>query len=115
MITKKSISTTVNAAFSIWQYILRVVNLIHFDICFRLQDRLKESITVIQKLERENSTFKQDKLKLIAELDTIKLEKERLQAILSQENDDKKKLADKFNTFTVIGELERCLSNSKEY
>lgn len=54
-------------------------------------------------------------MKLIAELDTIKLEKKRLQAILSQDNDDKKKLADKINTFTVIGELERFLSNSKEY
>lgn len=70
-----------------------------------MQDRINESITTIQTLERENSRLKQEKLELIADLDTIKLEKKRLQTILNQENDDKKRLADKINTFTVIGKL----------
>lgn len=83
-------------------------------ICFRLQDRINESITTIQTLERENSRFKQEKLELIADLDTIKLEKKRLQSILNKETDDKKRLADKINTFTVIGKSVFLILNTKE-
>lgn len=61
------------------------------------------SISSIEYLERENSRLKQLNTELTANLDSIKMEKKRLQALLDQESDDRKRLVDKINTFTVIG------------
>lgn len=70
---------------------------------FRLQDRLNQSISRIQQLERENAKLKQDQIELTADLDTIKVEKKRLQTLLNHEHEDKKKLTDQINTYTIIG------------
>ncbi|XP_049825756.1 centrosomal protein of 135 kDa isoform X3 [Aethina tumida] len=68
----------------------------------RLQDRVNESLIVIQNLERENSRLKQDKAELNSDLDSLRLEKNHLQRILEKEVDDKKTLTDKVNNFTII-------------
>ncbi|KAJ8984602.1 hypothetical protein NQ317_006064 [Molorchus minor] len=68
----------------------------------RLQDRINESVIIIQNLERENSKVKQDKLELCSELDAVKLEKTRLQSLLDTEVEDKKRLTDRINSFTII-------------
>lgn len=44
-------------------------------------------------------------MEVVADLETIKLEKRRLQTLLDYETDDKKRLTDKMNTFTIIGNL----------
>lgn len=49
--------------------------------------------------------MKQERMELVGELEVIKLERKRLQTILEQEKDDKKRLTDKINTYTVIGML----------
>lgn len=77
----------------------------HFQFFSRLQDKINESITTIESLERDNSRMKQEKMELFADLEAIKLEKKRLQTILEQEKDDKKRLTDRINTFSVIGML----------
>ncbi|CAG9764418.1 unnamed protein product [Ceutorhynchus assimilis] len=68
----------------------------------RLQDRINESLILIQTLERDNTSLKQTKLELSAELNSVKLEKHNLQKQLENEIDNKKELTDKINSFTVI-------------
>ncbi|KAJ8919321.1 hypothetical protein NQ315_003905 [Exocentrus adspersus] len=68
----------------------------------RLQDRMNESVIIIQNLERENSKLKQDKKELSADLDALKLEKKHLQNLVDTEIEDKKRLTDRINTFTII-------------
>ncbi|ENN78929.1 hypothetical protein YQE_04606, partial [Dendroctonus ponderosae] len=72
----------------------------------RLQDRINESLVLIQNLERDNTKLKHAKLELSADLDSVKLEKNHLQAQLKKEEDDKKKLTDKINSFTIIEKLD---------
>ncbi|XP_019756945.2 centrosomal protein of 135 kDa isoform X1 [Dendroctonus ponderosae] len=86
----------------------------------RLQDRINESLVLIQNLERDNTKLKHAKLELSADLDSVKLEKNHLQAQLKKEEDDKKKLTDKINSFTIIEndlnlEIDRLSKLSSEY
>ncbi|KAJ8963926.1 hypothetical protein NQ314_005254 [Rhamnusium bicolor] len=75
---------------------------------------MNESIIMIQNLEREVSKLKQDKLELSSDLDAIKLEKKHLQTHLDNEIEDKKRLTDRINSFTIIGKCVkyRVLKNS---
>lgn len=64
---------------------------------------MNESVIIIQNLERENNRLKQDKQELSADLDAVKLEKKHLQNLLDTEIEDKKRLTDRINSFTIIG------------
>ncbi|KAL1505790.1 hypothetical protein ABEB36_005270 [Hypothenemus hampei] len=68
----------------------------------RLQDRINESLIIIQELEIENAKLKQTKLELTADLQAIELEKCNLRKELDKEKNDKKNLTDRINSFTVI-------------
>lgn len=74
------------------------------DTVSRLQDRLNESVIMIQNLERENAKLKKEKLEITSDLDVIKSEKKNLEQLLESETSDKKRLTDRINNFTVIGE-----------
>jgi centrosomal protein CEP135 len=68
----------------------------------RLQDRMHESVIQIQALERENVQLKQDKQELSAELDAVIVEKRHLQTVLETSLEEKKRLTDRINNFTII-------------
>ncbi|XP_074038478.1 centrosomal protein 135kDa isoform X2 [Leptinotarsa decemlineata] len=68
----------------------------------RLQDKINESIITIQNLERDNAKLITEKKELSAELDAIRLEKKTLQTLLETEAEDKKRLTDRINNFTII-------------
>ncbi|XP_050293556.1 early endosome antigen 1-like isoform X3 [Anthonomus grandis grandis] len=74
----------------------------HNEKITRLQDRINESLNLIQNLERESAKLKHIKLELTADLEAIKLEKVHLQKQLEIEKKDKKILTDKINSFTII-------------
>ncbi|XP_066149970.1 centrosomal protein of 135 kDa isoform X2 [Euwallacea fornicatus] len=61
----------------------------------RLQDRINESLILIQNLER-------DKRKLAADLDSVMLEKSHLEGQLQSEQDANKKLTDRINCLVII-------------
>jgi hypothetical protein len=67
-----------------------------------LQDRMHESVIQIQALERENVQLKQDKQELSAELDAVIVEKRHLQTVLETSLEEKKRLTDRINNFTII-------------
>ncbi|RZC37719.1 centrosomal protein of 135 kDa [Asbolus verrucosus] len=68
----------------------------------RLQDRMHESVIQIQHLERENAKLRQEKQEMSAELDAITVEKRHLQTVLETSLEDKKRLSDRINNFTII-------------
>ncbi|XP_044253848.1 centrosomal protein of 135 kDa isoform X2 [Tribolium madens] len=68
----------------------------------RLQDRMQESLIQIQTLERENNQLKQNKKELNEKLDAITGEKKHLQTVLETSLEEKKRLTDKINNFTII-------------
>lgn len=68
----------------------------------RLQDRINDSLKLIQNLESDNAKLKQDKVTISADLDAIKLEKMYLQKQLNMEVEDKKRLTDRINNFAII-------------
>ncbi|XP_063915834.1 centrosomal protein of 135 kDa isoform X2 [Zophobas morio] len=68
----------------------------------RLQSRMHESVIQIQALERENSQLKQEKQELSGELDAIIVEKRHLQTVLETSLEEKKRLTDRINNFTII-------------
>ncbi|KYB27999.1 centrosomal protein of 135 kDa [Tribolium castaneum] len=68
----------------------------------RLQDRMQESLIQIQTLERENNQLKQDTKELSEKLDAITGEKKHLQTVLETSLEEKKRLTDKINNFTII-------------
>lgn len=47
--------------------------------------------------------FKREKQQLLADLDAVKLEKKHLQSVLETALEEKKRLTDKINRFTIIG------------
>lgn len=64
---------------------------------------MQESLLQIQTLERENNQLKQDKKELVTQLDTITTEKNHLKTVLETSLEEKKRLTDKINNFTIIG------------
>lgn len=64
---------------------------------------MHESVIQIQALERENVQLKQDKRELSAELDAVIVEKRHLQTVLETSLEEKKRLTDRINNFTIIG------------
>lgn len=91
----------------------------NFEKVTKLQDRMNESLITIQTLERENNKLKLEKTELISEIEAIKLEKKNLQIILETETEDKKRLTDRINNFTIIEqglnmEIDRLLRLSGE-
>ncbi|KAF2883200.1 hypothetical protein ILUMI_22975 [Ignelater luminosus] len=68
----------------------------------RLQERVHDTVLQIQTLERDVSELKREKQELLADLDAVKLEKNHLQTVLETALDEKKRLNDRINQFTVI-------------
>lgn len=71
----------------------------------RLQERVHDTVLQIQTLERDVSELKREKQELLADLDAVKLEKNHLQTVLETALDEKKRLNDRINQFTIIGML----------
>lgn len=63
---------------------------------------MQQSLEAIQNLERENNQLKKDKQEFITELDILRSEKKHLQTILETSLEDKKRLTDRINNFTII-------------
>lgn len=69
---------------------------------------MHSTLIQIQNLERENSKLKQEKQELTSDLDAIMLEKKHLQTVLETSLDEKKRLTEKINNFTIIGKVFFC-------
>lgn len=58
----------------------------------------------LQSLEKEAAEFKREKQQLLADLDACRIEKKHLQSVLETALEEKKRMTDKINRFTIIGE-----------
>lgn len=63
---------------------------------------MQQNILQIQTLEKENAELKKNKQEFIMELDVIRAEKKHLQTVLETSLEDKKRLTDRINNFTII-------------
>lgn len=70
---------------------------------YRLQERCHESVLQIQQLEKEVANLKRDKQELVSDYDVVKTEKRHLQSVLETALDEKKRLNDRLNQYSIIG------------
>ncbi|KAK9710694.1 hypothetical protein QE152_g25895 [Popillia japonica] len=69
---------------------------------YRLQERCHESVLQIQQLEKEVANLKRDKQELVSDYDVVKTEKRHLQSVLETALDEKKRLNDRLNQYSII-------------
>ncbi|GJQ82867.1 hypothetical protein Trydic_g2605 [Trypoxylus dichotomus] len=68
----------------------------------KLQERMHESTLQIQQLEKEVADLKRDKQELVGDNEVAKTEKRHLQAVLESALDEKKRLNDRLNQYSII-------------
>lgn len=69
----------------------------------RLQERMHESVLQIQRLEKEVVNMKRDNQELVSDYEVVKTEKRHLQAVLETALEEKKRLNDRLNQYSIIG------------
>lgn len=74
-------------------------------LTFRLQDEIQETAMQLRSVEKEANDLKREKQELISDLEANKLEKKHLQKVLETTLEEKKRMTDKLNRFTIIGIL----------
>ncbi|XP_017768019.1 PREDICTED: centrosomal protein of 135 kDa-like isoform X2 [Nicrophorus vespilloides] len=86
----------------------------------RLQEKMHNTMIELQRVEKLVMDLKHEKESLIADVEAVKIEKRHLQSVLTTALDDKKRLTDKINKFSIIEkdlnlEIDRLVRESAEH